>query len=632
VLEFCAYRLCDSRLSQYAVRWPLRDFAHRFRARLPHCASITVTDSSQNHLIALLRAALNEVAPTAADTEIVLERPRQASHGDYATNIALKLARTLKRKPVEIAQAIVAALPPSAELSATEIAGAGFINFRLRPQAKLLAVRAALESGSRFGCSSQDPAEHIQIEFVSANPTGPLHVGHGRGAAYGAAVADLLEAAGHRVTREYYVNDAGRQMDILALSTWLRYLEACGQQLAFPSNAYQGDYVRAMAARLHEREGTALARPAHDLDTHAEALLRRSAVPTDAEEEATDEREQRLDALIAAAKVLLGADYARVHRFALTEQLADCRQDLEQFGVRFDVWFSEQSLYERGAVAQAVARLQEAGHVYEQDGALWFRSSTFGDEKDRVLRRENGAYTYFASDIAYHLDKFTRGFDRVIDIWGADHHGYVSRVKGALQASGCDATRLHVALVQFAVLYRGSEKISMSTRAGQFVTLRELRNEVGNDAARFFYVLRKSDQHLDFDLDLAKSQSLDNPVYYLQYAHARISSVLANWGGDTARLLSADLEALAHEQEAALAARLGEYPEVVEAAARELAPHLIAFYLRGLCAGFHSYYNAVPFLVDDERTRLARLALIAAVRQALRNGLALLGVRAPERM
>ncbi|MPZ42105.1 MAG: arginine--tRNA ligase [Betaproteobacteria bacterium] len=591
-----------------------------------------MTDSAQHHLIALLRAALSEVAPAAVDTEIVLERPRQASHGDYATNIALKLARSLKRKPVDIAQAIVAALPQSATIAATEIAGAGFINFRLRPQAKLTAVRAALESGSRFGRSSQNRPDNVQVEFVSANPTGPLHVGHGRGAAYGAAVADLLEAAGHRVTREYYVNDAGRQMDILALSTWLRYLEACGEQPVFPDNGYRGDYVRAMAAQLREREGTALARPAHALEAHAQRLLHSSTPTNDAEEQAADEREQRLDALIAAAKEILGADYARVHRFALAEQLADCRQDLEEFGVRFDCWFSEQSLYDRGAVAQAVARLEEAAHVYTQDGALWFRSSAFGDEKDRVLRRENGAYTYFASDIAYHLDKFARGFDRVIDIWGADHHGYVSRVKGALQASGCDAGRLHVALVQFAVLYRGAEKVSMSTRAGQFVTLRELRNEVGNDAARFFYILRKSDQHLDFDLDLAKSQSLDNPVYYLQYAHARIASVLNNWGGDPALLVDVDLEPLQHEQETALAVRLGEYPETVATAAREIAPHLIAFYLRDLCAAFHSYYNAVPFLVDDERTRLARLALVAAVRRVLRNGLRLLGVSAPERM
>jgi arginyl-tRNA synthetase len=590
-----------------------------------------VSVSIQSELLALLRAAVRQVAPDAGEIAIVLERPRQASHGDYATNIALQLARTLARNPREIAQAIVAALPQSPQVESAETAGAGFINFRLSRQAKFLVVRAALEAGASFGRSQAGAGQKVQVEFVSANPTGPLHVGHGRGAAYGASVADVLEAAGYAVTREYYVNDAGRQMDILALSTWLRYLECCGEKPDFPPNGYQGDYVRAMAGELHEREAAALCRSATQMQSHADALVR-AAPAGAADDAAADAREQRLDALIGAAKALLGADYARVHAFTLAAQLADCREDLEQFGVRFDCWFSEQSLYERGAVAQAASRLEAAGHVYTRDGALWFRSSAFGDEKDRVLRRENGAYTYFASDIAYHLDKFARGFERVIDVWGADHHGYVSRVKGALEASGADPARLQVALVQFAVLYRGGEKVSMSTRAGQFVTLRELRNEVGNDAARFFYVLRKSDQHLDFDLDLAKSQSLDNPVYYLQYAHARISSVLANWDGNPARLPAADLAALAHEQEAALAARLGEYPEVVEAAARELAPHLIAFYLRDLCAGFHSYYNAVPFLVEDERTRLARLALVAAVRQVLRNGLALLGVSAPERM
>ena len=585
----------------------------------------------QQHLTDLLRCALGAVAPEAAQQPIVLERPKQASHGDYATNLALQLARTLKRNPREIAQAIVAALPASPEVEAAEVAGAGFINFRLRTQAKLAIVKMVLEAGGAFGCSTFGRGERVQVEFVSANPTGPLHVGHGRGAAYGASLANVLQAAGYEVTREYYVNDAGRQMDILALSTWLRYLEACGESLEFPGNAYQGDYVRAMASKLRSREGERFVRPARDVIARAEA--ERVAIPARASsDDEADDGEQRVDALIAAAKALLGDDYRIVHRFALEEQLADCRQDLEEFGVRFDCWFSEQSLYDRGAVEEAVARLEKAGHVYSRDGALWFRSSAFGDEKDRVLRRENGAYTYFASDIAYHLDKFARGFDRVIDIWGADHHGYVSRVKGALQASGIDPSRLHVALVQFAVLYRGGEKIPMSTRAGQFVTLRELRQEVGNDAARFFYILRKSDQHLDFDLDLAKRQSLDNPVYYLQYAHARIASVLGNWGGDVAQLASVDLAPLVHEQEAALAARIAEYPATVTAAARDLAPHLIAFYLRELCAEFHSYYNAVPFLVDDEPTRLARLALVAAVQQTLRNGLTLLGVSAPERM
>jgi arginyl-tRNA synthetase len=387
-----------------------------------------------------------------------------------------------------------------------------------------------------------------------------------------------------------------------------------------------------MAAQLRARDGERYVRPASEVESTSVKLLVHGRRHVDADGDNVSDAEQTVDALIATAKSLLGTDYAVVHGFALEAQLSDCRQDLEEFGVTFDRWFSEQSLYADGKVEQAVTKLESAGHTYVHDGALWFRSTAFGDEKDRVIRRENGVYTYFASDIAYHLDKFERGFARVIDVWGADHHGYIPRVKGALQASGADAQRLHVALVQFAVLYRGGEKVSMSTRAGQFVTLRELRGEVGNDAARFFYVLRKSDQHLDFDLDLAKSQSLDNPVYYLQYAHARICSVLANWGGDPTVLAGADLAQLREAQEIALARRLGEYPEIVTAAARELSPHLIAFYLRELCADFHSYYNAVPFLVDDPSVRQARLALVAAVRQGLRNGLTLLGVSAPEKM
>jgi arginyl-tRNA synthetase len=591
-----------------------------------------VTDSFDIHLTALLRAALAQVAPTSADISITLERPKQASHGDYATNVALQLARSLRRKPRDIAEAIVAALPQSAEVAEVQVAGAGFINFRLHPQAKLRIVHSALEAGNSFGRVDLGAGQRLQVEFVSANPTGPLHVGHGRGAAYGASVANLLDAAGYSVSREYYVNDAGRQMDILALSTWLRYLELCGEKLAFPGNAYQGEYVRQMAVRLRERDQERYCRRAHDIEASSIQHLLHDTRHVSVDGEPVSDAEQTLDALIATAKQVLGPDYLRVHRFALTEQLDDCRRDLQEFGVTFDHWFSEQSLYDSGKVEQAVERIQAAGHAYSHGGALWFRSTAFGDEKDRVIRRENGSYTYFASDIAYHLDKFIRGFTRVIDVWGADHHGYISRVKGALRAIGAEPDRLHVAMVQFAVLYRGGEKVSMSTRAGQFVTLRELRNEVGNDAARFFYVLRKSDQHLDFDLDLAKSQSLDNPVYYLQYAHARISSVLNLWGGDAAKLSGTDLSSLTHEQEIALANRLAEYPETVAAAARELAPHLVAFYLRDLCAAFHSYYNAVTFLVDDEQTKLARLALVAAVRQALRNGLTLLGVSAPEKM
>ncbi|HMM53898.1 MAG TPA: arginine--tRNA ligase [Candidatus Desulfobacillus sp.] len=572
----------------------------------------------RSELKALLRAALEAVAPECAATAIQLERPRQAGHGDFACNLALQLAKPLKRSPRDIAARLAAELPPSPLVARAEVAGAGFINFTLTPAARRQVVHAVLAQGADYGRSTLGGGQKVQVEFVSANPTGPLHVGHGRGAAYGASLASLLDFAGYRVTREFYVNDAGRQMDILALSTWLRYLELHGSTLPFPENAYRGDYVRAMAAAMQKAHGAHYRRdPARLLDGAPDA---------------TADAEGHLDALIAGAKRLLGEDYAYVHDFALTEQLGDARDDLAQFGVHFDVWFSERSLFDTGLVEQAVARLAAQGHVYEQDGARWFRSTAFGDEKDRVVQRENGLYTYFASDIAYHLNKYERGFGRIIDIWGADHHGYIPRVKGAVEALGLDPGRLEVALVQFAVLYREGRKTSMSTRAGEFVTLRELRQEVGNDACRFFYVLRKSDQHLDFDLDLAKSRTNENPVFYIQYAHARIASVLAQWAGEPARLATVDLSPLAAERELALCARLAEFPEVVENAAREYAPHLVAFHLKELAGEFHSYYNAERFLVDETQLREARLALCLAVRQVLANGLAIIGVSAPDSM
>ncbi len=572
----------------------------------------------RSELTALLRTALENVAPDSRDAAIVLERPKQASHGDFASNLALQLAKPLKLNPRDVAGRLLAELPASPLLAKAEVAGAGFINFTLAPAAKLQVVRRVLAQGADFGRSALGGGKSIQVEFVSANPTGPLHVGHGRGAAYGASLANLLGFAGWNVTREFYVNDAGRQMDILALSTWLRYLELHGSTLPFPKNAYQGDYVRDMAAAIRQAHGTRYRRDAaHVLDGAPDAAA---------------DAEGHLDALIANAKRLLGDDYAYVHNFALTEQLGDSRDDLAEFGVHFDHWFSEKSLFDTGLVDKAVALLEQHGHVYVQDGARWFRSTAFGDEKDRVVQRENGLYTYFASDIAYHLNKYERGFEKIIDIWGADHHGYIPRVKGAIQALGLDPARLEVALVQFAVLYRDGQKTSMSTRSGEFVTLRELRAEVGNDACRFFYVLRKSDQHLDFDLDLAKSQTNENPVYYIQYAHARIASVLAQWGGEPAALAGADLAPLGNERELALCARLGEFPEAVENAARDHAPHAIAFYLKDLAGEFHSYYNAERFLVDDAKLRDARLALCLAVRQALANGLAIIGVSAPETM
>jgi len=550
---------------------------------------------------------------SAEDLPLSIERPANPEHGDYASNIALQLSKRLRRNPRQIAEEIAKASAPA--LAATglfeplTVAGAGFLNIRVKPEAKLEVIRQVLEHGKDYGRVKTEKEESIQIEFVSANPTGPLHVGHGRGAAYGDSLAKLLEFAGARVTREFYVNDAGRQMDILALSVWLRYLQMRNMDVPFPEEGYRGDYVRDIAARL--------------ADENLAGKADFSGVLPDADAE--------IDRLIDLAKRTLGDGWKRVHRFALDAMLADQREDLAAFRVSFDHWSSEQALHDKGLIDKALRLLQARGHLFEQGGALWFRSSAFGDVKDRVVRRENGQYTYFASDIAYHLDKFERGFDRVIDVWGADHHGYVPRVKGALEAFGLDPDKLEIALVQFAVLYRNGEKVAMGKRSGEFVTLRELREEVGNDAARFFYVLRKSDQHLDFDLDLAKSESSDNPVYYVQYAHARVCSVFAQIEGwEFPENLS--LEPLKGDRELLLAQRLAEFPELILTAARERAPHSLAFYLRELAAEFHSYYNAERILVDDETLRSARLALSAAVRQTLANGLSLLGVSAPEKM
>ena len=570
----------------------------------------------RQHLTGLLRAALASVAPGQAYAEIILERPKQASHGDFASNLAMQLARELKTNPRQIAERLMHELPSSPFVAKVEIAGAGFINFTLTAAARTTVVAAVLAAGPGFGRGAAS-GTRLQVEFVSANPTGPLHVGHGRGAAYGASLASLLAFAGHDVSREYYVNDAGRQMDILAVSTWLRYLELFDEPVPFPPNAYQGGYVREMAEQVKQAHGDRYVHP-------AEAVL--ACLPD------TEDVDARLDALILAGKDLLGEDWAYIHSHVLNEQLTDCRADLEEFGVHFDAWFSERSLYDTGMVARAVAALEKSGHIYVQDGAKWFQSTAFGDEKDRVVQRDNGLYTYFASDIAYHLNKFERGFDKVIDVWGADHHGYIPRVKGALSASGADAGRLDVTLVQFVSLFRDGNKVSMSTRSGDYVTLRQLREEVGNDACRFFYMLRKSDQALDFDLDLAKSESNDNPVYYVQYAHARICSVLAQWDGDQSLLARADPAPLLHERETALCARLAEFPELIQQASRDYAPHALAFYLKDLAGDFHSWYNAERVLVDDEATRHARLALALATRQVLQNGLSLLGVSQPVSM
>ncbi len=578
------------------------------------------------HFAELLQHAASTL--TTLDTpetspRIEMSRTKQASHGDYSCNLAMQLAKPLRKNPREIANMLIDALPDSLYLEKVEIAGAGFINLFLTNAAKQNFLPYVLKSGDKFGNSDHAQGTKIQIEFVSANPTGPLHVGHGRGAAFGASLANILAAVGFCVTREYYVNDAGRQMDILALSTWLRYLELNGIHVPFPENAYQGDYVKVMAQLIQQAHAT---RYVHQVDLLLEGL-------DIAASDAVINTDVQLDQLIANAKTILGEDYAYIHNFVLTEQLGDCRNDLMEFGVAFDTWFSEQSLFDNGLVAQTVQLLEAKHCLYQQDGATWFRSTKFGDEKDRVVQRENGQFTYFASDIAYHLNKFERGFEQVINVWGADHHGYIARVKGALQALDQDPQKLEIALVQFAVLYRDGVKAPMSTRSGEFVTLRALRQEVGKDAARFFYVLRKSDQHLDFDLDLAKSQSNENPVYYVQYAHARVCSVLAQWEDeDVAMLAEVSAETLTSPAELALLQKLIDFPDAVEAAAKEFAPHLIAFYLRELASEFHSYYNSSRFLVPEIPLRHARLALIVSTQQVLRNGLNLLGVNAPEKM
>jgi len=583
------------------------------------------------HITGLLQAAIAGLQaegglPSDLAVMIEVERTRAREHGDFASNMALALAKAARAKPRELAQKIVGALPASPAIARVEIAGPGFINFFLTRGAYQDVVRQVHAAGVAYGLSQVGRGRRVQVEFVSANPTGPLHVGHGRGAAYGACVADLLAAAGFKVHREYYINDAGRQMDILATSVWLRYLELAGEKFTFPSNGYKGDYVYDIGATLHRENADKYRHPAATVF---------AGVPAD--EPAGGDKEKHIDGLIERAKQLLGPEgYRKVFDLGLNVILDDIRQDLGEFGVTYDEWYSERALVERGAADTAIARLKKSGHAYEKDGALWFRSTDYGDEKDRVLVRDNGQKTYFAHDIAYHMDKLERGFTRVIDIWGADHHGYVPRVKAALAALRLDPSKLDVLLVQFAILYRGGQKAQMSTRSGEFVTLRELRGEVGNDAARFFYVLRKCEQHMDFDLDLAKSQSNDNPVYYLQYAHARICSVLRQaaergMAHDRARGLDA-LDRLGEDHEQALMATLSRYPEVIEIAALAHEPHQVAYYLRELATDFHTYYNAHPFLVDDPSLRDARLALIDAVRQVLANGLTLLGVSAPEVM
>ncbi len=581
------------------------------------------------NLVSEALASLPDLAEAAAGIQAgdTIERTRDPSHGDFASNIAMRLAKPARRNPRELAAAIVEALPDNEAIAKTDIAGPGFINFTLGAAAFHAEVDAILERGVDYGRRPQRNSPKILLEFVSANPTGPLHVGHGRLAAYGATLGNLLEAMGYPVYREYYVNDAGRQMDILGVSVWLRWLEAKGTSVPFPNAGYKGDYVRDIAAEIDTA----------GIEVHTATAVA-NELPPDGEgddQEAKALKEAYVSALIERAKELIGdAGFDRIRQQSLESIRSDIEDDLAEFGVTYDKWYSEYSLTTDGRIDAALDVLRERRMLYERDGAQWFPATDFGDEKDRVVVRDNGQKTYFASDIAYHFDKRERGFDKLIDILGADHHGYVTRVRGGLEAMGYKGEDLEVELVQFVALYRSGEKVQMSTRSGNFDTLRQLRAEVGNDAARFYYVMRSNDQHLDFDLDVAKSQTKDNPVYYVQYAHARIAAVFKTadergiaWDERNGR---SNLVLLETRQEKALMSALSRYPEIIELSAN--APQTLVHYLRDLASDFHSWYNDNRFLKDAADLRDARLVLCVAVRQVIANGLDILGVSAPESM
>jgi arginyl-tRNA synthetase len=584
----------------------------------------------KSELERLLREALRTLVPAvltepADESQVVVDRARDPAHGDFASNIAMRLAKSARKNPRELAQSIVAALPPNSLVTSAEIAGAGFINFRLAKDAWFADLKSVAAQGDAYGRSKVGAGRKVMIEFVSANPTGPMHVGHGRGAAYGATLGNLLEATGHEIYREYYVNDAGRQIDILAVSVYLRYLELAGESVTFPSNGYKADYILPVARALHARRGDALKRPGADVVRGA---------PPDAP---AGDKDKHIDGLIENSRRLLGAEeFDAIVLFARDAMLADIRGDLDEFGVHFDMWYSERELNQRGAVDRAIDALRKSGHMYTRDGAEWFKSTDYGDDEDRVVIRANGEKTYFASDIAYHYDKRQRGHDLLIDVWGADHHGYVTRVRGALMALGAPGDCFEVTLMQLVSLFRGGEKLSMGKREGNFVTLRDLRTEVGNDACRFFYLMRSHDQALDFDLELAKSRSNDNPVYYVQYAHARVSSVMKELAARSftydAVAGAANLALLANTHEQIVITALSKYREIVEQAALNRAPHALVHYLRDLANTLHTYYNAEKWLVEDVALRNARITLVLAVQQVIRNGLGILGVSAPESM
>jgi arginyl-tRNA synthetase len=584
----------------------------------------------KNDLIRILKTVLKEIGKENgidfSNKKVSIQENKEKAHGDYASNLAMVIAKDLSKSPREVAEMITSLLPPAKWIERVNIAGPGFINFYLKKDTHNEILLRIDEGGKSFGTNNSGNGERVLIEYVSSNPTGPLHVGHGRGAAFGSVLSQLFRIVGYKVDEEYYVNDQGRQMNILTISTWLRYLQQNGQELEFSKKGYQGEYVEQLAKELLKEERTK-----YNLKENESDLL---------ELLETQETEEDLDKLIEWGKSFLQENFEEIREFSLRAIMSSIKEDLKLFGVNHNLWFNESSMYFNKVglpdIDKSIKLLDESGFLYEKEEALWFKSTEFGDDKDRVVKRANGDNTYFASDISYHLDKYDRGYNRIVNVWGADHHGYLPRVSAAMEALGKNQDRLEVVFIQFANLLRNGKKVSMSTRGGEFIPLMELIEEVSSEAARFFYINRKADQHLDFDLDLAKSQTKDNPLYYIQYAHARICGVFETLKKEGRKLnqdLGLDnLDLLNLDKEIEIQKMLLQYPEVISRAAEHSEPHLICYYLKDLSGLFHSYYNSERFLVDNDKLMNSRLFLLKGTKQVISNGLEILGIDAPQSM
>ena len=578
-------------------------------------------DNIKKTLSQILEDLYSQIEPEVKNLKISIQDNKEKEHGDLATNIAMVLAKPLKKNPKEIAEEIKQNFVLDEKIIKIEVAGPGFLNFFLSKDSHGEILEQIQKENKDFGKSGSKQSK-VLIEYVSSNPTGPLHVGHGRGAVFGSVLSSLLEEAGFEVDQEYYVNDFGRQMNILATSAWIRYCQLFSSEIKMMQQGYQGDYLIPIAKKLKDEKSDSLFK--------IEESLIQKLNSEDQDDEFTDQ-------LVESLRVILKEEFQYIREFALSEILHLIKADLEQCGVHHNAWFSESSLYGNDGstdskVDVSIEELKSRGFIYEEGGAIWFKSSSLGDDKDRVLRRGNGEYTYFASDVAYHLDKYDRGYDRVINVWGSDHHGYLPRVRAAMDACDRDINKLEVIFIQFANLVKAGKKVSMSTRSGDFITLNELMNEVTTEAARFFYINRKADQHLEFDLDLAKEQSKDNPLYYIQYAHARICSVLRKAENEFEDFDSVDLALLGSEKEIEILKLLRQYPQLIERSAKAGEPHLLCYFLRDLSGVFHSYYNSEKFLIEDKELMTSRLFLLKGVKQVIANGLRVLGIKAPEEM